>query len=380
MKALGLIAEYNPMHFGHTYHIRESQALKKPDVTIVVMSGSVVQRGDFAMHDKWVRTHTALHNGVDLVIELPSFYVLQSADYFAQASVDLLDRLHVSDLVFGSETGDLNPLKSLLALHQTSAFKAAVKAASAEGLSYPDAMVKATQNADLKLGLTPNNILGLGYLKALNALDSQINADTIKRTKRTYYAPLKKFQKIQSATAIRTAINSGQSAASYVPDPLSGVIDTAPTVQLADFYREFSYRLKMVDNAAFKQQFGFAEGLENRFLKAHHHATYFDFLEAVKTPRYTYAHINRAMMHFLLHTPAAFDAFDAPPYIRILGMTKTGQAYLNHVKKDLHLPVFTSAKHGQHPLLDFEIKISQLIATKTNQDFAQKELNPPIRV
>lgn len=380
MKALGLITEYNPMHFGHTYHIRQSQALTKPDVTVAVMSGSVVQRGDFAMHSKFKRTKTALHNGVDLVIEIPSFFVMQAADYFAEAGVYLLDQLGVSHLVFGSESGEIRDLQALQALQESPDYETSLKDALAEGMSYPDAAYKATQKAHINATLTPNNILGVSYLKAIKKMGSPMHADTIKREKRTYYDALKTFQKIQSATAIRTELKQGKSVARYVPEPLASEIDHLKRVELDDFYEAFSYRLKMIDTEAFKHQFGFYEGLENRFLKAKSAPSMLEFLEQVKTPRYTYAHLGRAMMHFLLHTPEAFSAYKTPPYIRILGMNDRGQTYLNQIKKTTDLPFFTSAKAGQHPLLDFELKISQLIESKTKENLAEQEMAPPIRV
>lgn len=380
MKALGLITEYNPLHFGHTYHIRQSQALTRPDVTIAVMSGSVVQRGDFAMHSKFKRTTAALHNGIDLVIEIPSFFVLQAADYFAEAGVYLLDQLGVNDLVFGSESGEINALKALQNLQENPAYAVALKKGLAQGLSYPDAAYEATQDAQVKATLTPNNILGVSYLKAIKKYGSSMTAHTIKREKRTYYDALKTFQKIQSATAIRTELKHGQSVKRYVPEPLASEIDRLKRVELEDFYDAFSYRLKMIDSAAFKTQFGFYEGLENRFLKAKSAESMMNFLDRVKTPRYTYAHLGRTMMHFLLHTPEAFSAYKTPPYIRILGMNDIGQAYLNHIKKTTDLPFFTSAKAGQHPLLDFELKISQLIESHTKETLTDQEITPPIRV
>ena len=111
MKVLGLIVEYNPFHQGHLYHINKAKQLIKPDVTIVIMSGHFVQRGEPAISNKWTRAGVAIKNGIDLVIELPFVYSVQSADYFAQGAIELLAKLKVTDIVFGSECGNINIFK-----------------------------------------------------------------------------------------------------------------------------------------------------------------------------------------------------------------------------------------------------------------------------
>lgn len=377
MKTLGIIVEYNPMHFGHIYHIEQAKKMINPDVTIAIMSGNVVQRGDFSIYDKFIRTEAALLNGVDLVIELPSFFTLQSADYFAHASIYLLDQLGVEDLVFGSESGDIKSIEWLLKTVEDETFQARLKEALSEGKSYPDAMVMAVENPTIKTYLTPNNTLGLSYLKAIKALDSKMNAHTIERKKRAYYEPFKAFQHIQSASGLRQRIHQGSDVSSYLPHPLENMPDLTP-VQSELFFEVFRYRLLTVDPALLNHQYGFSEGLENRFLKYKDILDAYDFIEAVKTPRYTYAHINRAMMHFLLQTPKSFEQFKTPPYIRVLGFNEKGKSYLNKIKKTLDLPLYTSAKKDRHPLLDYEMTISLLYDTIANRDLKTKELAPPI--
>lgn len=377
MKTLGIIVEYNPMHFGHIYHIEQAKKIVNPDVTIAVMSGNVVQRGDFSVYDKFIRTKTALNNGVDIVVELPSFFTLQSADYFAHAAIYLLGQLGVKDLVFGSESGDIKAIEWLLKTVEDATFQTRLKALLDTGKSYPDAFVEAVENPTIKTYLTPNNTLGLSYLKAIKALKSDITPHTIQRKKRAYYEPFKAFQHIQSASGLRQRIHQGSDVSTYLPEPLSSLTDLKP-MQFEDFYEAFRYRLLTVDPSLLSNQYGFSEGLENRFLKNKHEEDMVSFIEAVKTPRYTYSHLNRAMMHFLLQTPKRFEAYQTPPYIRVLGFTKTGQTYLNQIKKHLEIPLFTSAKKNQHPLLDFEMSISLLYDTIAHVDLLKKELNPPI--
>jgi predicted nucleotidyltransferase len=379
MKSCGLIVEYNPMHLGHLYHLKQAQKITQADVTIAVMSGSVVQRGDFSIIDKFIKTDVALKTGIDIVVELPSFFVLQAADYFAKAAVDLLAALKIDHLVFGSESGELTGLKRLEQTMQEPGFDEALKSALDAGLSYPDAMHQAVKDPSLKSLLTPNNTLGISYLKALRAYPD-INVQTIKREKRMYYDAFDDHTTIQSATALRDHIHQGIPVTDYVVEALKPYLESLNPLKADQLYPLFIGQLKMMTPPRFNALFGFQEGLENRFLKAATEDDYFDFLEAVKTPRYTYAHLQRAMMHLLLATPKAFEHEKTPPYIRLLGMSEQGQRYLHQIKKDIPLPVYTSAKNQQHPMLDFEQRISSLIEPYVKRPLKQLELSPPIQI
>jgi predicted nucleotidyltransferase len=378
MRVLGLIVEYNPMHLGHLYHIKTAQQKTKADVTIAVMSGSVVQRGDFSVIDKFIKTDVALKTGIDIVIELPSFYVLQAADYFAKAAVALLAELCVTDFVFGSESGDLKPLQSMAQWMREKAFDEALKSHLQKGLSYADAITHAVGPLNKKY-LTPNNTLGISYLKALQAYP-QIEVATIKREKRMYYDAFEDHATIQSATALRHQIFASEPVDKYVVEALKPYLKDFKPLKVDHLFPVFIGQLKMMSKDRFDSIYGLTEGIENRFLKATEADDYLAFLEAVKTPRYTYSHLQRTLMHLLLSTPKAFKAYDSPPYLRLLGMTETGKTYLNHIKKQLSIPLYTSAKNDQHPLLDFEQQISSLIEPFVQRPLKALDIAPPIQI
>ena len=145
MKAVGLITEYNPFHNGHLYHLREAVKMTQADVCIAVMSGNFVQRGEPAMIHKYARCRAAVDCGVNLVVELPSFYALSSAEFFADGAVQVCDALAVSSLVFGSECGELTPLQAAadILVREPDDYRQALKNALATGKTFPQARQEA---------------------------------------------------------------------------------------------------------------------------------------------------------------------------------------------------------------------------------------------
>ena len=184
MKILGLIVEYNPFHHGHLYHLNKAKELLNPDLTIAVMSSHFVQRGEPAISDKWTRAQIAIKNGVDLVIELPFVYSVQSADYFAHGAVDILAKLKVTDIVFGSENGNINIFKDIAYTikNNQKAYNNIVKEQMNLGLRYPDACNQALSLLMNKTVTTPNDLLGLAYVKEIIDHDYPIEMHCIKRT------------------------------------------------------------------------------------------------------------------------------------------------------------------------------------------------------
>jgi len=217
MKVLGIVVEYNPFHNGHLYHLQASRASCRADCVVGVMSGNFTQRGEPAIINKWARTEMALLNGVDLVIELPCAYAMASAEYFAFGAVKLLDSLGAVDtLCFGSESGNIQKLAEVASIlaDEPILYKQALKTSLASGKSFPAARQEALSNyLNSLLGrdylsdaiTSPNNILGIEYLKALIKLNSKIVPISIER-KGSGYHSLELSGEICSATAIRKTL------------------------------------------------------------------------------------------------------------------------------------------------------------------------------
>ena len=189
MKITGIITEYNPFHNGHLYHLNTAKKVTNCHGIVCIMSGNFVQRGEPAIIDKWKRTEMALLNGVDLVIELPTFYAVSSAEFFAKGAVDILNNIGVVDnIFFGSECGDINLLYKIAEVltKEPKEFKLKIKENLKSGVTYAKArektLIDILDNEDLNEILSnSNNILGIEYIKAIIKSNSSITPLTMKR-------------------------------------------------------------------------------------------------------------------------------------------------------------------------------------------------------
>lgn len=291
MKIVGIIAEYNPFHKGHLYHLKESLKMVDTDTSVCVMSGNFTQRGEPAMVDKWVRARMAVESGVSLVFELPFIYACNSAEYFAKGAVRVLNSTgQVTHLSFGSECGQLKPLvetAELLAWERAD-YKSALRDLLRTGLSYPRARQRALEECfgeiyGQLLG-SPNNILAVEYLKQLLLTDSSIRPITVKR----YGSDYKSFAASgtwASAMAIRYLLESGQGQKvfhevrnflppasaeileSFMGDTGSGEHQKLP-VTLEDFRLLLTYKITSTPEEELAEIFSVGEGLENKMKKA----------------------------------------------------------------------------------------------------------------
>ena len=212
---LGIISEYNPFHNGHMHHLQECKKNTKCDGVICIMSGNFMQRGGPAIIDKWKRAQMAIENGVDLVIELPTYYAVSSAEFFAYGSVSILNSLEiVNNLFFGSECGDI---KSLTKIAQTLVeepweFKEILKRNINSGLTFAKArelaLIEFTNDNYIEnIISSSNNILGIEYIKAILKLNSPIVPFTLKREGSSYNDKLLSTS-FSSATSIREALKN----------------------------------------------------------------------------------------------------------------------------------------------------------------------------
>lgn len=363
MKTAGIIAEYNPFHNGHRYQIEALRTCTDADYVIVAMSGDYVQRGEPAIYDKYTRTSMALNAGADLVLELPAAFATSSAEDFAACGVSLLDKIGVVDLLcFGSECGDTAPLEAVaqMLVEEPEEYTAVLQERLRSGDSFPAARETAVrdwlgrcgQDALAEALLTsPNNILGIEYLKALLRRSSRIQPYTIRRCGKGYHemelgsaGPDNDFA---SASAIRRAIHKGMTPQAAAQMPVLPDNTTIP-IHPNDLSELFNYRLLELshtgqDLSAFADVSSDLAGrIRAQLLQF---SSYTERIQSLKTRQYTYTRISRSLLHILLGITdaqiAGYRRHDYALYARILGFRKDAAPLLAAMKKQSSIPLVT---------------------------------------
>ena len=335
METAGIVAEYNPFHRGHAWHIAETRRRLGGEAPVVcVMSGHWVQRGECALADKWLRAALALDRGADLVVELPTPWAMASAESFARGAVSLLAATGVVDVLsFGSETGELAPLEAAAAALDAPEYPEKLRAALGRGLSFPAARQEAAGAACLS---APNNNLGVEYLRSLRALGSTIRPLTVPRQGAGHDGPA--AGGFASASELRRLLRAGrgEEAAPYLTAPWSGELADMQHIERAVLAR---LRTMGEGDWAALPDGGGAEGLPSRLAKAAREAVSLeDFYTRAKTRRYPHARLRRLALAAFLGLRAA-ERPAAPPYVRVLGLGGRGRALLRRMKDTCPLPV-----------------------------------------
>ena len=335
METAGIVAEYNPFHRGHAWHIAETRRRLGGDAPVVcVMSGHWVQRGECALADKWLRAALALDRGADLVVELPTPWAMASAESFARGAVSLLAATGVVDVLsFGSETGELAPLEEAAAALDAPDYPERLRAALGRGLSFPAARQEAAGAACLS---APNNNLGVEYLRSLRALGSTIRPLTVPRQGAGHDGPA--AGGFASASELRRLLRAGrgEEAAPYLTAPWSEELADMQHIERAVLAR---LRTMGEGDWAALPDGGGAEGLPSRLAKAAREAVSLeDFYTRAKTRRYPHARLRRLALAAFLDLRAA-ERPAAPPYVRVLGLGGRGRALLRRMKDTCPLPV-----------------------------------------
>lgn len=386
MKAVGITVEYNPFHNGHLHHVQQARKRSEADVVVAVMSGNFVQRGEPALVDKWARTQMALDNGVDIVIELPYVFSTAYAPNFAKGAITLLDAMCCDAFAFGNESGqatDFQQTVQLLQQHQ-SRYDEIIQQAVKTGMSYPRAMAQAfTMIApQARIDLTqPNNILGFHYVKSAIALGSTMQAITIPRIAANYHDDLLNHTSIASATAIRQALLTSTSITNVVPPITAQLLSQTKQVTWEDYYPLLRHTLLQWSPAVIATFADVAEGIEHTLKKAAIQAiTYSQFLNRIKSKRYTTARLQRMLTHILVGiTQQQRDNLTTPRYIRLLGMTTTGQRYLKHTKKTRKLPVVSRVAGYQDDMLAIDCKATQIYTMISGSPLTDFSVPPIIK-
>ena len=363
MHAVGLVTEYNPFHNGHRYHLSQARELTHAEVVVAVMSGNFTQRGEPTLLDKWQRAQAALTNGVDLVVELPIFMAVQPAHRFAAGALELLAALGVDDVVFGAEHPKWD-FKQLVAAEQNF---------TASGFSQYNATFATQFNEQLKdqtgLSLTdPNDILSFGYYKAQINERLPLRLHPIQRCGSQYHDE-RIEGKIASASAIRQAVLEHGDFKQAVP------VQTAQQLQKLQQVPSWDAMYPMLRNQLIQapveqlaQIYQMAEGLEYRMKDAaQRNLSFAGFMKAVKTKRYTYAHLLRVYLYTILQlTESQVSDHLKRPYLHVLGFNERGRDYLHSIKKQVELPLLTKIDQNlRDDLLNLDYRAGKLYQTFT---------------
>lgn len=353
MRIVGIIAEYNPFHNGHAYHIQKAKELAHADAAIVVMSGNYVQRGAPAIMPKHVRAEIALKAGSSLVIELPVRYATGTAEQFAYGAVSLLEKLGCVDAIcFGSECGDICALEEAakILVHEPEEYKELLQDLLRAGLSFPAARQQALEvlypEKDFHYLLSsPNNILGIEYIKALYRLNSKIVPLTLPRKCSEYHAT-ELSGPYSSASAVRKLIEEHRFSEleSQLPegnvDLFFQIFEQRFPIYANDFSLLLKYRLLNETKASLAEYEDVSEELANRIYNQQNQFENFEqFFQLLKTKEITYTRISRALIHIVLNIKK--QSTSNIHYARVIGFSLNDATVLSTVKKHSSIPLLT---------------------------------------
>ncbi len=372
MVVIGIIVEYNPFHNGHLYHLTKIKELYPNSIIIAVMSGNFTQRGEVSIINKWDKTKIALENMIDIVIELPYPFAVQSADTFAKGAIELLKELKVEKIIFGSESNNIEKLIEIANIQLTNKeYKQNIKKYLNEGISYPEALSKSIMDQSNEYIKTPNDILGISYIREIIKQKTNIEPICIKRT--NDYNSTELEEKISSATSIREALKNDINVIDQVPSKTYQYLQSQ-LFFIEDYFPYLKYKiLADIDNLNKYQTVD--EGIENRIKKYIISSTSLDeLINNIKTKRYTYNKIRRMLTHILNNfTKEDALSFKDVRYIRLLGFNGSGKNYLNKIKKQTSIPIITRYKDLDDEILDFEFKTTTVYSSILNEK-EKKEL------
>ena len=379
MNVVGIIAEYNPFHNGHAYHIKQAKKLCHADACVIVMSPDFVQRGEPAIMSKYHRANASLLCGADCIFELPVAYATGAARTFAEAGVAMLDKLGiVTHLCFGSECGDITPLQQIadILACEPKEYRQILQEHMKQGLSFPTANQKALEKIlgteIASCAMSPNNLLAIEYLRALKLRHSSIIPITVTRIGN--YNDSDMDGEFSSATAIRRYmadnLESQQTNTHFLgamPTQLHTLLSNEFKKSMPVFPNDFSGALNhcLIYQQNYTQYEDVSPDLANAITKQKDClSTYEALAEACKTKQYTRTRINRAILHILLNIQQddlrTAQQNDYGSYIRILGFKESFIPFLSTIKQYGALSLITKVSQAGDRLNDFDLHMFKL--------------------
>ncbi len=362
-RVIGVVAEYNPFHNGHYYHLQATKEITGAEYCVAVISGNFTQRGDTSIVNKWAKAYMAICGGADLVIELPTVYSISSAENFASGAVKILDNLKVVNAIsFGAEANDLATLNNIanVLYEEPKAYTNILSHELKKGISYPAARENALMMYlnDIKRYAntlsSPNNILAIEYLKALKIQKSKLEPIMIKR-KKVYYNDNKIVDDFASATAIRKLLQDGEYAnlRKVIPRSSYTIIGQESrkggmVLSLAKYEKEIIYALRKMTVEEIADLPDVSEGLQFAIKNAANEANNLkDLISNIKSKRYTQTRIQRILLYALLGIDKKLmeNSRKVVPYVRVLGFTQKGKSLLSEIsRRNPKLNIITSLK------------------------------------
>ena len=359
MASVGIIAEYNPFHNGHLYQIEKIKKKYPEDTIIIAMSGNFTQRGEPAIIDKWNRTRLAIENGADLVIEIPYAFTTQSADYYSYAGITLLENLKVEKLIFGSESNNIEDITEIAkAQLEEKDFDKLVKIYSKFGYNYPTSLSLALKDLTGKEIKTPNDILGITYIKTIIKKKYKIKPIAIQRTNEYHNKDL--TGTISSATSIRENLENLENIKETVPKTTYKALTKEIIHKKEDYFNFLKYKIITEENL---EKYHLVEkDLAVKLKKEIQNSTnYEELIQNVKSKHQTYSKISRALLHILCnYTKEEAKENTKIKYIRLLGFNDTGRKYLNKHKKDISLPIISKITKEKESMLELELNTTKI--------------------
>lgn len=371
---VGIIAEYNPFHNGHLYHIEKVKEMFPNSPIILVLGGNFTERGDISILDKWEKTAIAIKYGIDLVVELPFPFSCASADIFAKGSIDILNHLGVTDLVFGSESDDIEGIKRLVETQLFNKdFDSLVQVYLRMGYNYPTSLSKALEDITEKCYKLPNDILGISYVKSIISNNYKITPHTIKRTNDYHSKELehKSIKSITSATSIRQALMNNIDIKNFVPDITYKYLKKETIPKLDDYFNLLKYKIVSSNDLTIYNLVD--SGMEAKLKKEILNSYSFDeLINKVKSKNSTYAKISRMLIYILCdYTKEQAREFKDIKYIRLLGFSNKGRVYLNKIKKDIDIPIISKFTREKDKMLEYEYIITKIYSLVFDKDKAK---------
>ena len=362
MEAVGVIAEYNPFHNGHLYHLKKVKEMFPGTYLVLILIGNFTQRGDVSIINKWDKTNLALDYGYDLVVELPFSVATSSASIYAKGAIDILNKLNCNYLVFGSETNDIELFKKLVNItNNNKEYESKIKNYLDEGYNYPKACSLALKDVSNIVIDKPNDVLGLEYVRSIINSGSRIVPVSIKRTNDYHEEDI--LGEITSATSIRQNINDIDKIKDTLPKES---LELIKNISIEDYFDYIKYEIISNDNLI--DILDVNEGILNKLKKEIYNVSSInDLILKIKSKRYSYNRLKRMLLHILTKTKKDYNT--NINYIRVLGFNDNGKKILKEVND---VPVITKYKKEYDHLFVDDIKASKIYGLITNYDYTEE--------